>query len=77
MDTNGCAERAENQRIDSVYKLKKIQDSGNSVILCNFPIRVIREPSCGNSETEGKAAMGSGERARVASAFQIRGVPMI
>jgi hypothetical protein len=42
MDTNGCAERAEDQRIDSVYKLKKIQDSGNSVILCNFPIRVIR-----------------------------------
>ena len=36
-------------------------------------IRVIREPSCGNSETEGKAATGSGERARVASEFQIRG----
>jgi hypothetical protein len=35
-------------------------------------IRVIREPSCGNSETEGKAT-GSGERARVASEFQIRG----
>ena len=37
------------------------------------PIREIREPSCGNSETEGKAVTGSGERARVASEFQIRG----
>lgn len=46
-----CTERMEDQRIDSVYKLKKIEDSGNSVTLCNFPIR---EPSCGNSETEGK-----------------------
>src|SRR4029077_5670597 len=39
------------------------------------PPRVAREPSCGNSETEGKAATGSGERARVASEFQIRGFP--
>ena len=39
----------------------------------NSGIRVIREPNCGNSETEGKAATGCGERARVASEFQIRG----
>ena len=45
----------------------------STIAILGSEIRDISEPSCGNSETEGKAATGSGERARVASKFQIRG----
>ena len=40
---------------------------------CPIGVGDQRAELSGNSETEGKAATGSGERARVASEFQIRG----